>query len=539
MAITILTQPQLFTTLNLALFKVVSSRPTIQQFKVEVLDAATNTVIAVQKYATLPMINLGTSFNLAPLLSSFVTYQIETSTDIIKQVPKIYKSYKIRITEIYLVGTTQTNGDVLTSGLYNIFNATLSRPDFSAYNYLNYVTNNTGVGSYFLSKRPQVSNLYRSSIEYLYFLAGIDTYARIKFYKKGGVEIGSHIVRANLQGKNLFDKTAVVNGEYVDYGTGNPSVNPALNISRSDYIGVMGLENITVSGLVVQPLTNAYRFTDAVNNTLAFGAITNSTQTIAVPPGAVWFTFNTQFDAPDLSYYNVMQVESGTAATAYAPYKKETSKAFRLNLTPSALSAAFGDELSNEYGGEFGDMFDLPFGTLLTILDANYFTVELLNYVGTVVSEKRTYILNADKCRVITLEALFLNNLGGFDSMIFVEPRQTVNSAKTTIDANPFQYTTGGDYVDKSGGLFNPDKIVIGSKNISSFSTISEPLNDANSLYGRSIIESDFVLMKLNSGDLLPVILDSQDYSINKIKYNTNNYRLTATFKVADTNFNL
>lgn len=418
MAITFTTIPTLFTTLNRARFKVTSNRPTIKAFRVQIIDAATSAVLGIQKYAVLPMYPLGTSFDISSFLSSYIDYQIANFDTILEPLSSPYKAYRIIVTELYVDGTGATiDGNTSTSGTFNIINATLSRYDFSSFDYRTLVAGTGGAAATvrFLSYRPRISQLYSSSKNFLYFAQNIALSIKLTFYRRG--------------------------------------------------VGVVGTQLLTTEA---------------------------------------------------------------------------TNKFYRLNLSPAFISSYFGASLTNAYGQEFTNVFTAPFGNQRGIADVNYFTVQLFTTAGTTpMSELRTYVLTSDACARKITEVVFSNNLGGFDSMPLFFAKQTVSSSKTSIEANPNTYDGSGNYSDIYDGVFNPDNKIIASANQSAFSLTSDVLNDDTSLFCRTLIESDNVYVKMANGNLYPINVTGQDYSISKRKYSTNNERLTLNFTIKDTNFNL
>ncbi len=197
--ITFLKVPALFTTLNLALFEIASDRPTIIQFKVEVLDGLSGDVMGFQRYAVNPLTALGTYFDLAPLLSAFVDYDILINGDILEETDKTNRAYKINVIEEYLDedGFKQV-GDALESSVFNIYNATINRVDFSEYDYKKYVFSPDFPGTKFQSLRPLVSPIYYDSLTFLYFMANDSFKVRFKFYEKGNVLVGTFDIEKTI-----------------------------------------------------------------------------------------------------------------------------------------------------------------------------------------------------------------------------------------------------------------------------------------------------------------------------------------------------
>lgn len=124
--------------------------------------------------------------------------------------------------------------------------------------------------------------------------------------------------------KNRFDKNATVHQSYVDVGSGTIQNTTTLEISRSGAINVKDLNNITISGMPINPGYNGYIFQDSEGNLLSKGVIDAAPKTLHVPSGAYVFYFNTQFNVgSNPSFYNTIQVESGISVTDYEPFYSE------------------------------------------------------------------------------------------------------------------------------------------------------------------------------------------------------------------------
>lgn len=188
--ITVTKSPQKYTTLNLARFTVISDRSTIIQFKVSVIDSNSGNVMTVQKYATIPMIDNGTNFDLAPLLSAFVQTDIINNGLSLEFPTKIFKKYRIIITEFYLdVDGKQVQGDEITTDDFYIVNALLNRIEFNTFMYPKYVMGNGDNNSVFLSKRPQFSRISYGDNEFIYFMSTVNSIIRVTYFRRDGAII--------------------------------------------------------------------------------------------------------------------------------------------------------------------------------------------------------------------------------------------------------------------------------------------------------------------------------------------------------------
>jgi lysophospholipase L1-like esterase len=125
--------------------------------------------------------------------------------------------------------------------------------------------------------------------------------------------------------KNLFDKSAVLNG-YEVYNDGRILVQ-ATSIT-SPVIDVTGLSNITISGLVQNPeLVRYCVFKNSAGTVLSVVQIaqTSTQATFAVPANATTFQFSIKQRSASTPDLNIVQVESGTNATAYTAFVRGIS----------------------------------------------------------------------------------------------------------------------------------------------------------------------------------------------------------------------
>ncbi|GAA4907098.1 hypothetical protein [Mucilaginibacter defluvii] len=187
-------QPQNFTPANSPIqFKFTSEKPGTLYFNVQVLDGETGGLIANQKYQSLPNLNNGAVCDLSSVLNSFVYSQLLPSVDLLQPVSKLVKAYQLSITDNYLSGSTVVTGSTLTTDIYNVWNAEFDRIQFTDFAYMDYAVNALSATIKFLNDKPQISNTYRGSNEYLYFLnAGINGKVEFKFYGFGHTLLGSH-----------------------------------------------------------------------------------------------------------------------------------------------------------------------------------------------------------------------------------------------------------------------------------------------------------------------------------------------------------
>lgn len=132
-----------------------------------------------------------------------------------------------------------------------------------------------------------------------------------------------------VPGVNLFDKSAVTTGYYVNNSTGNLIANASY--SASDYMPVTAGQNYT------QSYSHQTAFYDAnkvyISGEIALG-IPTTPRTLLVPVGAVYVRMSVAN-----SVLNTMQFEKGGEATTHQPYA--------LQLDPSLVPATQSDTVSD------------------------------------------------------------------------------------------------------------------------------------------------------------------------------------------------
>jgi hypothetical protein len=205
-----------------------------------------------------------------------------------------------------------------------------------------------------------------------------------------------------------------------------------------------------------------------------------------------------------------------------------TMSAARLNISPTNLSIGIGVLPMNE----FKVQFTAQFGTSVSILDASYFNVTLVGAAsGRILSETRTYIIKSTaKCKQ-TLQLIFSNSLGGYDSLMCSNPQESISTERTTINKYPYQLNASGAYTDLNNGIYNETTSIINSTSTSTYTCITDVLSDASAKWLRSIITAEKVYLRLSNGRLYPVSIANSSYSVQLKKYSTNNNRLTIQFK--------
>lgn len=122
-------------------------------------------------------------------------------------------------------------------------------------------------------------------------------------------------------GRNAFNKADVIIGQYV---SNEGVITPISGLfSTTGKVFVRGLTKITLSNIPILSGFNYYVFFDKNLNKLSNGEFFTDPVTLNVPTGAEFFETNVRYNEPDTTYYNTIQIESGTEQTSYVPYSFE------------------------------------------------------------------------------------------------------------------------------------------------------------------------------------------------------------------------
>jgi len=214
--------------------------------------------------------------------------------------------------------------------------------------------------------------------------------------------------------------------------------------------------------------------------------------------------------------------------TQYVTGITSSMSAVRLNISPANLSLNLGLLLGNE----FKSQFTAQFGSSVDILSTSYFNVTLVGAAsGRILSETRTYIIKSTaKCKQ-TLQLIFSNSLGGYDSLMCSNPQESITVERSTITKYPYQLNASGAYTDLNNGIYNETTSIINSTNSSTITCVTDVLSDSSAKWLRSVITAKKVYLRLANGRLYPVSIANSSYSVQLKKYSTNNNRLTIQFK--------
>lgn len=178
----------------------------------------------------------------------------------------------------------------------------------------------------------------------------------------------------------------------------------------------------------------------------------------------------------------------------------QNKKLHRLNLSPRSLSDQIGFDLQN----------------LKTM------SIYLADNDGVQMSETRTYNLMTYNCNQTLVNINWLNEFGGMTSNTFIAPKETKQSTKNVINGN--------GYLSRVNGVYQPFQKVINTTNTNRYSISSQILSDEEFDALSSIIHSRSVFTELTSGELYPIVLDTNSVEVLKKKYTRRPNRINLEF---------
>ena len=150
-----------------------------------------------------------------------------------------------------------------------------------------------------------------------------------------------HTLKIKVASKNLFDKDAVTNGQYINNSTG--STDSAEGYCASDFIPVLEGATYTVSGYVTDD--EITRKTAFYNKDKIYITGANIQDTFTVPSGAVYM--RKSFATNDL---DTIQIEYGVTATSYSPFNITGAKVSRYGKNLFDNVFEYGQILSSDGG---------------------------------------------------------------------------------------------------------------------------------------------------------------------------------------------
>lgn len=213
----------------------------------------------------------------------------------------------------------------------------------------------------------------------------------------------------------------------------------------------------------------------------------------------LYFLADNTSDVGNITFF--LTYKNGTEQTHMMDFTNpQNKKLHRLNLSPRSLSEQIGFDLQN----------------LKTI------TVYIADNDGVQMSEDRTYNLMVYNCNQTLCNINWINEFGGMTSNTFISPRETKSSTKNVINTN--------GYLNRINGVYQPFQKVVNTSIANRYIITSQVLSDEEYDAFSSIINSRNVYTELNSGELYPIVLDTNNIDVLKKKYTKTRNRMNLEF---------
>ena len=155
--------------------------------------------------------------------------------------------------------------------------------------------------------------------------------------------------------------------------------------------------------------------------------------------------------------------------------------------------------------------------TLTTLSVGDQYDVWISDTNNTRLSEVRTYRYTSVPCNVDLVNVIWVNSLGGVDSVQMLQPQSSVSIRKQTIQKNNIRMDEPSIY--QTSGKWNASVETISTTNTTSFRCWTQPLSDVESVWLSDLVASKQVFIELQDGSLLPVQIVTSNYTIGKKRY--------------------
>ena len=239
---------------------------------------------------------------------------------------------------------------------------------------------------------------------------------------------------------------------------------------------------------------SAYDYTAYVASTLGTGRFltTRPTQSDIAPLATEYLYYMNDSRATKVvfkSYYTNGTVVSKTVALTL------TQKMGRINISPLVLEAN---------------------GVVLTNLV--YYTVELQDAVSGVAVQP-VYRYLKTKCSISNVQLFWKNDLGGVDSYLFKNMRESISNTKITAASSSYKLSTGNLYSNNDKNIFYPTDVNLQSETTSTYTLVSEYLTNNEARWITGVIKSKEVYVLLENRKLYPVQIKDNNASIQNTRY--------------------
>jgi hypothetical protein len=311
---------------------------------------------------------------------------------------------------------------------------------------------------------------------------------------------------------------------------------------------------LNVSGNIVEPVNLVKSYKLQITENVISGSSIVTVDTITSSTFKIW---NADLNPVQYNHYDyndyVMQADSGRSETLFLTSKPNYSKLhfhstellYLLNKDVSGYTVSYKlYDKANHYiglytytGSTYSEAIRIQASPLalaeyfnIDFRPVKYFTVQVFDLAGSPKTKLRFYQYEQLKCNDEPVILVFANSFGGFDSCFFLNPKESISVTKNSIDRYPYSFNSTGAYSNINNKIYNKEKETISIDSLSTYTLVSQALNDVDSRYLKQLFTSPEVYVKLQDGNFLPVQLVNNNYEVQKQRYSTGLVRVTVQF---------
>jgi hypothetical protein len=248
------------------------------------------------------------------------------------------------------------------------------------------------------------------------------------------------------------------------------------------------------NGQLPMDIFSSYDYTSYVATATGVGRfLTNKpVQTNIAPIGTeyLYYLNDARANKVQFKFYYV----SGTVVTKNVAVTV-SQKLGRINISPLVLEAT---------------------GTDLT--DLQYYTVALLDSANaTAVQPVYRYLKITPS--ITNLQMYWKNDLGGVDTYLFKNIRESISNIKITAKGSPYKLSSTNVYGDNDKNIYYPTDVNLQSDTITTYTVVSEYLTNEEAKWITGIISSKEVFVLLQNGKVYPVQVKDTGATIQNTRY--------------------
>lgn len=154
----------------------------------------------------------------------------------------------------------------------------------------------------------------------------------------------------------------------------------------------------------------------------------------------------------------------------------------------------------------------------IDLTDLKYYTVDLLD-ASNLVAVHPVYRYINKTCSISNVQLFWTNQLGGIDSYLFKNLRESINNTKITVGSSPYKMGASNQYATYSGNVYNPTEVTLKSDTTSTYTVVSEYLNKDEAKWITTIITSKQVWILLENGKVYPIQIKDTGATIQDTRY--------------------